>query len=147
MPWRHDFVQCFWVDPDWGGFSGYPEDLPSSRTPPGPTGPPHVRSKDVTHTATLDETERPIGAAVVFVRDRTGFRYERQVGLDDFVTVRDAAQLLRVPVMTLTRWIKKRRIRSRKQNGFSVIRLREVLRVAQDRQRPVKLGSRVKILG
>jgi len=138
MPWRHDFVQCFWVDPDWGGFSGYPEDLPSSRTPPGPTGPPHVRSKDVTHTATLDETERPIGAAVVFVR---------QVGLDDFVTVRDAAQLLRVPVMTLTRWIKKRRIRSRKQNGFSVIRLREVLRVAQDRQRPVKLGSRVKILG
>ena len=68
MPWRHDFVQCFWVDPDWGGFSGYPEDLPSSRTPPGPTGPPHVRSKDVTHTATLDETERPIGAAVVFVR-------------------------------------------------------------------------------
>jgi len=84
---------------------------------------------------------------VVVVRDRTGFSYERHVGLDDFVTVRDAAQLLGIPAMTVTRWIKKRRIRSRKQNRSSVIRLREVLRVAKHRQRPVKLGSRMKILG
>ncbi len=84
---------------------------------------------------------------MVVVRDRTGFRYERYVGLDDYVTARDAAQLLGVPAMTVTRWIKKRRIRSRKQNRSSVIRLRDVLRVAKGRQRPVKLGTRLKILG
>ena len=106
-----------------------------------------MRSRYLTHTASPDETERPIGAAVAVLRDRTGFRYERQVGLDDFVTVREAAQLLRVPAMTVTRWIKKRRMRSGKKNGVLVIRLREVLRVAQDRQRPVKLGSRLKIMG
>ncbi|OLD38525.1 MAG: hypothetical protein AUI57_06670 [Candidatus Rokubacteria bacterium 13_1_40CM_2_68_8] len=110
-----------------------------------PAGPAHVRSRYLTHTASPNETNRPIGAAVALVRDRTGFRYERHVGLDDFVTVRDAAQLLGMPAMTVTRWIKKRRIRSRKQNGFSVIRLREVLRVAQDRPYPVTIGSRLKI--
>ena len=143
MPWRHDLVQCFWVDPDWGGFSGYPGDKSPVRVEPA--GPAHVRSRYLMHTASPNETNRPIGAAVAVVRDRTGFRYERHVGLDDFVTVRDAAQLLGMPAMTVTRWIKKRRIRSRKQNGFSVIRLREVLRVAQDRPYPVTIGSRLKI--
>ena len=147
MPWRHDFVECFWVDPDWEGFSGYPGDKALSKTAPEPAAPAHVRSSYLTHSASPAEAMRPIGAAVMVLRDRTGFRYERQVGLDDFVTVRDAAQLLRVPAMTLTRWIKKRRIRSGKKNGVSVIRLREVLRVAQERQRPVKLGSRLKIVG
>ncbi|MGH2373367.1 MAG: helix-turn-helix domain-containing protein [bacterium] len=147
MPWRHDFVQCFWVDPDWDGFSGYPMDKAPSRTAPEPAGPAHVRSSYVTRTASPDEARPPIGAAVTVLRDRTGFRYEREVGLDDFVTVRDAAQLLRVPAMTVTRWIKNQRIRSSKQHGVSVIRLREVLRVAQDRQRPVKLGTRLRILG
>ena len=147
MPWRHDFVQCFWVDPDWDGFSRYPEDETPLRTAPEPAAPAHVRSSYVTHTASPAEARRPIGAAVTVLRDRTGFRYERHVGLDDFVTVREAAQLLRVPAMTVTRWIKKRRIRSGKKNGVSVIRLSEVLRVAQDRQRPVTLGSRLKIVG
>ena len=147
MPWRHDFVQCFWVDPDWDGFSGYPGDAAPSETTPEPAASAHVRSSYFTHTASLAEASRPIGAAVAVLRDRTGFRYERHVGLDDSVTVRDAAQLLRVPAMTVTRWIKKRRMRSGKKNGVSVIQLREVLRVAQERQRPVKLGSRLKIVG
>ncbi len=147
MPWRHDFVQSCWVDPDWGGFSGYAEDEAPPTRPPEPGGPAHVHSQPVTHWAKPDATERPIGAAVVVVRDRTGFRYERYVGLDDYVTARDAAQLLGVPAMTVTRWIKKGRIRSRKQNRSSVIRLRDVLRVAKGRQRPVKLGTRLKILG
>lgn len=146
MPWRSDFTQSFWVDPNWVGFSGHPEDHKDERSVPVDDGPAHVRSRYPTYTAAPD-VGRPIAAAVVVVRDRTGFRYERQVGLDDLVTVRDAAQLLRLPVMTLTRWIKNGRIRSRKQNGFSVIRLREVLRVAEARGRPVKLGSQLKILG
>jgi excisionase family DNA binding protein len=146
MPWRHDFVQCFWVDPDWGGLSGYPDNSSPSTSLRPHAGPARVRSRYLTHSASLAEPSRPIGAAVVVVRDRTGFRYERQVGLDDLVTVRDAAQLLRLPVMTVTRWIKKGRIRSRKQNGFSVIRLREVLRAAQAGRRPLRLGSQLKIL-
>ena len=125
MPWRADFTQSFWVDPNWVGFRGYPEDHHNQGSIPVDEGPAHVRSRYPTHTAAID-VSRPIGAAVIVVRDRTGFRYERQVGLDDFVTVRDAAQLLRLPVMTVTRWIKKGGIRSRKQNGFSIIRLREV---------------------
>jgi hypothetical protein len=147
MPWRHDFVQCFWVDPDSPGLGGYPgQESPPSR-PRVPSGPAHVTSKYLTHEASLGETGGPIGAAVVVVRDRTGFSYERHVGLDDFVTVRDAAGFLRVRTMTIGRWIKTQRLRSRKQNGASVIRLRDVLRVAQERGRPVKLGSRLKIIG
>src|SRR6266511_1637127 len=124
MPWRHDFVQCYWVDPDWGGFSEYP-----------------------THAASLESTAQPIGAAVIVVRDRIGFRYERVVGLDDFVSVREAAQLVGLPIMTLSRWIKRRRIRSRKRNGFSVLQLRDVLKAAMEQRRTVRIGSRLKILG
>jgi hypothetical protein len=147
MPWRSDFSKCFWVDPNWVGFSGYPEDHHEQGSIPVDEGPAHVSSHYPTQTATPTDIGRPIGAAVIVVRDRTGFRYERQVGLDDFVTVRDAGQLLRLPVMTVSRWIKQRRIRSRKQNGFSVIRLREVLRIAQARNGPVTLGSHLKIVG
>ena len=148
MPWRHDFVQCYWVDPDWGGFSGYPEDESQPRkSPPEPTGPSHVRSGYPTHAASLESTAQPIGAAVIVVRDRIGFRYERVVGLDDFVSVREAAQLTGLPIMTLSRWIKRRRIRSRKRNGFSVLRLRDVLKAATEQRRTVRIGSRLKIVG
>jgi len=146
MPWRHDFVQCFWVDPDSAGLSRYPGQEAPPRIPLVPSGPAHVTSKYPTHEAPLRETDWPIGAAVVVVRDRTGFSYERHVGLDDFVTVRDAAALLRVRTMTIGRWVKTRSLGSRKQNGVSVIRLRDVLRVAQQRGRVVTLGSRLKII-
>ncbi len=148
MPWRHDFVQCYWVDPDWGGFSGYPGDESQpGNSPLEPTGPSYVRSEHLTHSASLDSTERLIGAAVIVVRDRIGFRYERQVGLDDFVSVREAAQLTGLPVMTLSRWIKRRRIRSRKRHGFSVLQLRDVLHAATGQKRRLRIGSRVKTLG
>ncbi len=148
MPWRHDFVQCFWVDPDGGGFSGYPEDESQLRkSPPEPTGPGHVTSEYLTHGALLASTKRPIGAAVIVVRDRIGFRYERVIGLDDFVSVREAAQLAGLPIMTLSRRIKRRRIRSRKRNGFLILRLRDVLNAAMEQRRTVRIGSRLKILG
>ncbi|HEY6924140.1 MAG TPA: hypothetical protein VI653_11780 [Steroidobacteraceae bacterium] len=148
MPWRHDFVQCYWVDPDWGGFSGYPGDESQPRNPPPePTRPSHLRSKHLTHSASLDSIGRPIGAAVIVVRDRIGFRYERVVGLDDFVSVREAAQLVGLPVMTLSRWIKGRRIRSRKRNGFSVLRLRDMLKVATERKGRLSIGSQLEIVG
>ena len=148
MPWRHDFVQCYWVDPDWGGFSGYPGDESRPRkSRPEPTGPHHVRSEYPTHSASLDSTDPPIGAAVIVVRDRIGFRYERVVGLDDFVSVREAAQLTGLPIMTLSRWIKRQRIKSRKRHGFSVLQLRDVLNAATEQRRTVRIGSRLKIVG
>jgi excisionase family DNA binding protein len=148
MPWRHDYVQCYWVDPDWAGFSGYPgdESQPSNASLE-PTGPSHVRSKHQTHLASLASTNRPIEAAVTVVRDRIGFRYERVVGLDDFVSVREAAQLVGLPVMTLSRWIKSRRIRSRKRNGFLVLRLRDVFKVATERKGRMRIGGRLKVVG
>ena len=148
MPWRHDFVQCYWVDPDWGGFSGYPGEESQPRNAPAePTGPSHVRSKHLRHSASLASASWPIGAALTVVRDRIGFRYERVVGLDDFVSVREAAQLVGLPVMTLSRWIKRRRIRSRKRNGFSVLQLRDLLKVAAERNGKLPIGRRLKIVG
>src|SRR2546422_8921638 len=96
MPWRHDFSQCFWVDPDAPGFAGYPGQESPPRDRPVLLGPAHVKSVNPTYEASPAETSRPIGAAIIVVRDRTGFRYERHVGLDDFVTARDAAGFLRV---------------------------------------------------
>jgi hypothetical protein len=148
MPWRHDFVQCYWVDPDWGGFSRYAGAESRPRNfPPELAGHGFVRSQYLTHVASLDSTDRPIGAAIIVVRDRIGFRYERVVGLDDFVSVREAAQLVGLPIMTLSRWIKSRRIRSRKRNGFSVLRLCDVLKAATERKRRLPIGSRLRIMG
>ncbi|MFN0177200.1 MAG: helix-turn-helix domain-containing protein [Gemmatimonadales bacterium] len=84
---------------------------------------------------------------MIVVRDRTGFEYRRDVGLDDHVSVREAAQLLQLPAMTVHRWVKRRDLKSSKRNGFTIIRLREVLRIAQERKRPLKLGSRLVVIG
>ncbi|MDX2059829.1 MAG: helix-turn-helix domain-containing protein [Gemmatimonadales bacterium] len=109
-------------------------------------GPPHVEWHDRIHTND-GRPERPIGAATIVVRDRTGFEYRRDVGLDDYVSVREAAQLLQLPVMTVHRWVRTKAIKSSRRNKFTIIRLREVLRAAQERGRPLKLGSRLVIIG
>ncbi len=145
MPWRPDFVNAYWKDPDWAPLRGYPQEIPE-KVDIDDLGPQHVESHDRIHTE-RGQPQRPIGAAVVVVRDRTGFQYRRDVGLDDYVSVREAAQLLQLPAMTVHRWVKKRELKSSKRNGFTVIRLREVLRAAQARGRPLKLGSRLVVIG
>jgi len=145
MPWRPDFINSYWRDPDWVPLSGYP---PKASEPVNldDLGPTHVEWHDRIHTHDGHPLQ-PIGAAVVVVRDRTGFEYRRDVGLDDYVSVREAAQLLQLPAMTVHRWVKKRALRSSKRNGFTIIRLREVLRAAQERGRPLKLGSQLVVIG
>jgi hypothetical protein len=160
MPWRNDFVESFWLDPDWVGLSGYPEREEGEKTAKPrkaarkraerlssadevETHAPSRVERDYFVRVTKGETERPIGAAVIVIRDRIGFQYERQVGLDDFVSTREAAQLLELPVMTITRWVRAMKMKSSKRNGFVVIRLREVLRIAKERQTTLKLGSRL----
>jgi len=146
MPWRNDFVKTFWLDPDWVGLSGYPdqEDVSRGRPVERPV-PNRVKRQYPTYTSKTGP-ERPIGAAVIIMRDRIGFEYERQVGLDEFVSIREAAKLLELPVMTLTRWVKSTKLKSARQRGFVVIRLREVLRIAKDRRAKLKLGSRLIVL-
>lgn len=145
MPWRPDFITAYWQDPDWVPLRGYPPKSPET-VKIDELGPSRVEWHDRIHTHE-GRPERPIGAAVIVVRDRTGFQYRRDVGLDDYVSVREAAQLLQLPAMTVHRWVKKRELKSSKRNGFTVIRLREVLRAAQERGRPLKLGSRLVVIG
>jgi len=146
MPWRKDFVECFWLDPDWVGLSGYPDRRAHKAEALANAAPRHVKRSYVTHSATTPP-ERPIAAAVIAVRDRIGFQYERQVGLGDFVSVREAAQLLDLPIMTVSRWVKGKVVKSSRRRGFAVIPVREVLRMAKERKRKLRLGSRLVVIG
>jgi hypothetical protein len=117
MPWRPDFTEAFWIDPDYVGLAGYP--VTTEEPAPAP---------------------RPPSEAVLIMRDRIGFEYERRVNLGDFVSQRDAAKLLGLNLMTINRWVRSRKLVSRKQGGFAVVRLKDVLKVAQDegRQLPMR---------
>lgn len=107
MPWRDDYLQAAWVVPEWG-LAGVPA-----------------------HEAEEPESRPDPIQAVLFLRDRIGFRYERIVELDDYVSQREAAQLLQAPTMTINRWVRGKRIPSTTRNGFSVVRLRDVLQHAK----------------
>ena len=146
MPWRKDFVECFWLDPDWVGLSGYPDQRAPAAEALEVAAPRHVKRSYLTHSAST-APQRPIAAAVIAVRDRIGFRYEREVGLDDFVSVREAAQLLDLPIMTVSRWVKGKVLKGSKKRGFAVIPVREVLRMAKERKRKLRLGSRLVVIG
>lgn len=146
MPWRDDFVKTFWLDPDWVGLAGYPgqedEQVPQPPSARMRSTPNRIK-KSYPSYRNKAGTREPIGAAVIVIRDRIGFEYEREVGLQDFVSIREAAQLLEMPVMTLSRWVKSKRIKSSKRKGFVVIRLGEVLRMAKERTLDPKLGFRL----
>jgi hypothetical protein len=117
MPWRPDFAEAFWIDPDYVGLGRYPD------TPEEPAPEP-----------------RPPSEAVLIMRDRIGFEYERRVNLGDFVSQRDAAKLLGLNLMTINRWVRSKRLPSRRRRFFTVVRLKDVLKAAQDegRQLPMR---------
>ena len=111
MPWRPDFAEAFWIDPDYVGLGRYPV---TAEVPPAP---------------------RPPSEAVLVMRDRIGFEYERRVHLGDYVSQRDAAKLLGLPVMTINRWVRSRKLPSRKRGAFAIVRLGDVLKVAIGQRR------------
>ncbi len=150
MPWRDDFVKTFWLDPDYKGLGGYLGEKEAEEDPKPADAPPTRRRpvpNKVTKTYPIyrrpSGPREPIGAAVIRMRDRIGFEYEREVGLDDFVSIRDASQLLDLPVMTLSRWVKTKRIKSTKRKGFVLIQLKEVLRLGNEKKRNPRLGYRI----
>jgi hypothetical protein len=123
MPWRRDYSEALWIDPDYTGLAGFPGE--ANNTSP-----------------TQQQAERQMSdvrEAVLVMRDRIGFQYERRVGLGDFVSQRDAAKLLSIDVMTVTRWVKAKKLPSRKRKGFVVVRLRDVVEVARKQEIPLPL--------
>lgn len=119
MPWRRDFAEAYWIDPDYKGLAGYPDDPGDQQRADQPLeGPPKPRLHDVQE-------------AVLIMRDRIGFQYERRVGLGDLISQRDAAKLLGVDLMTVTRWVKRKKLPSRKRKGFKVLRVRDVVLAAR----------------
>ena len=143
MPWRSDFVRAFLLDPH-TGFSGYPTKTRRrvrSRPRPRPTT-----------RATIEELLRrnrgDVGEwAVVEIRNRIGFKYERVVGESEYMSQKEAAELLGVEVMTVSRWVRGGELSSRKRNGFSVVRLRDLLKLAAQRGLKVRRRGRLFVLG
>jgi hypothetical protein len=126
MPWRRDFAEACWIDPDYRGLSGY-----------RPGSAEHGKVKSIADPAPPELKD--VEQAVLIMRDRIGFQYERLVGLDDFVSQRDVAALLSVDVMTVTRWVKAKKLPSRKRKGFVVVRLRDVVAAARRQEIPLPL--------
>jgi hypothetical protein len=125
MPWRDDTPPAFWLDP-----------TPGLAAAPDAAAPAEWETTSVTRQA-----GDAVRFAVITVSDRIGFEYRRVVRLDDFVSQRDAAQLLDLPVMTVTRWTASGRLKSRTRNGFTVIRLRDLLELIRAENRPVRTGT------
>ncbi len=125
MPWRDIAPPAFWLDSG-PGLVGHPEAAP--QTDPSLAG------------GTAPSPAGDLRFAVVTVSDRIGFEYRRVVGLDDFVSQRDAAQLLDLPVMTVTRWTASGRLKSKTMSGFTVVRLGDLLDLIKHENRPLRTG-------
>jgi excisionase family DNA binding protein len=153
MPWRGDFVKAFWLASQFGFGSTELAD-PDDERPPAKLSevfrddqrfPLPVKKIKVDHPTWKSEVgeELAVRGAVIEMRDRIGFKYERAIGLDDYVSQREAADLLRVPVMTVNRWIRNGSLKSTSKNGYSVLKLRDLLRIAKAQAKKVRVGGRI----
>lgn len=124
MAWRRDYIEAFCIDRAHRGLSGVPD--------PGELESP--------------ATDLEPNEVVLVLRDRLGFRYERIVGLDDYVSQRDASLLLGLPVMTVNRWVGKR-LKGKRRGEFTVVRLRDVLAVAKEDGRKLTFKARLVVEG
>lgn len=152
MAWRTDFVNAFFVPVQFGLGSTEPPAEEEDVLPPAklsdvigderrfPLPVNRIRVEHPVWTGVI-ETEGEIRGAVIEMRDRLGFRYERVVGLDEYVSQRDAAGILQVPVMTVNRWIRNRALKSRKKKRYSIVKLRDLLRLAMTQKRKVRIGG------
>jgi excisionase family DNA binding protein len=154
MPRRDDFLEGFWVASQFGFGSVKAPDPEDDERPPAklsevigdarrfPSPLKHVKVEHSTWTAEPGGNN-PVRGAVMVKRDRVGFWYERAIGLDDDVTQAEAAKLLQIPVMTVYRWVRNRLLPSRKRNGISVVKLRDVLRIAKEQRKRIRIGGTI----
>jgi excisionase family DNA binding protein len=126
MARRDGYLSAYWIDP-------LLPDLESKRKR-------HPRGKRINATTQPEE-------AVFIIRDRIGFKYERKVGLTDFVSQREAAELLSLAVMTVNRWVRDGELPSHSRNGFSVIKFEDLVRFAtkKDLLDPNNLRTRIRV--
>jgi hypothetical protein len=158
MPYREEFLDAFWL-PSQFGFGGTASSDPAA-SERAPATLSEIFSDEerfsipltkirLEHTKWSDELNEsnPVRGAVMVKRDRIGFRYERAVGLDDYVSQFEAAKLLQTPVITVNRWVRSGSLPSKKRNRFSVVKLRDVLEVAKRQKKRIRMGGRTLITG
>jgi hypothetical protein len=144
MPRRPDSIEAYWLDIH-GGFSGHPTTA-ATRKKATREAKPTLRAAIEGMAARGAFGESP-EFAVIEVRDKVGFAFERVVGLDDYVSQREAAMILDLPLMTINRAVRARRLPSHTRRGYSVILLREVLNEAKRRGLALKQRRRLVVLG
>lgn len=83
----------------------------------------------------------PEPEATLYRRDRNGFVWERRVGLKDWVTVSEAANILRVNPVTAWQWAKTGRLPAKKRRKLQVVRFGDVVALAMERGSGPALAS------
>ncbi len=152
MPRRPDAHLAYWLDVR-GVLHGYPQerrlppravaaDDPESRLGPNAV----VTREDLTWNDLLEGSSG--GWCVLVLRDRQGFRWERRVGPNDFVSQADAAQLLGVPLMRVNRWLRPGGpLKSKKRRGYSVVRVKDLYDLATKLRIRVPRGRVLAMIG
>lgn len=135
------------------GLSGYPsrldeslgEDLAQRIKEPA-----SIKTEDIYEAERTADGSLPAVARLV-IRDRLGFRYERIVGNQDFVSRQEAAYLLGASLMSVGRWVRAKKLPSqtRKRNGkkYSVVKVADVWRLANELHLRVPEGRTLTIVG
>jgi hypothetical protein len=154
MPRRPDAHIAYWLDMR-GALSGYPVDTPEEK-PARDRGedwetklPPDAVVSKFDSTGWRTRLEGGEGARCILAwRDRQGFRWERVVGLNDYVSQADAAQLLGVPLMRVNRWVRKGGpLKSKKRRGYSIVLVRDIYELAIKLDLEVPRGRPIAIIG
>jgi hypothetical protein len=124
MPYGEGYKEVFWRDTEFRGLSGY------------------GRAADTARKSSSKKA--PLPTVILVTRDRIGFKYEREVGLNGYLSQNEAAKLLRLPVMSVNRWVRSGALKSKKRQGYSVVQLRHVLMLA--RSKGFKMDKRALLL-
>ncbi len=144
---RHpDSLFGYWLSRD-KGLSGYPSRIADSSSTASPAfapldvgeavaeriaRPASIQMRDLIWQ--LDADASLPAVARLISRDALGFRYERIVGLEDYVSRAEAAQVLGLSLMTIGRWIRAKKLpekkRSRHGKKYSVVKVADLWRLA-----------------
>lgn len=152
MPRRADTHLAYWLDMR-GVLRGYPQ---KKRLKPRAVDAGDDEARLLAHSVLSledatwqDRLDDECGGRVVLAwRDRHGFRWQRTVGLHDYVAQADAAQLLGVSLMRVNRWVRKGGLlKAKRKKGLSVVRVKELYELAIRMRLKVPRGRPRGIIG